>query len=137
MQPAPVSRNRCCAAQNRACGCCAQGDKEGGGNQFDLTCQPVVACGNFRIDRFLVKTALAASARVRSWPAGPTKGRPVRSSWSPGCSPISMTGACAGPSPKTVCVAFSHSGQARQARRLCAGSQWRFSSCITRRYRGL
>ncbi len=31
-----------------------------------------------------------AIARSSNWPAGPTKGRPTRSSWSPGCSPTSM-----------------------------------------------
>jgi hypothetical protein len=40
-----------------------------------------------------------------SRPAGPTKGRPVRSSSSPGCSPTSTTRALTLPSPNTVCVA--------------------------------
>src|SRR4051812_4785442 len=47
-------------------------------------------------------------------PAGPTNGWPSRSSRSPGCSPTSMTWDFASPSPKTVCEAFSHSGQAWQ-----------------------
>src|SRR6185369_6409837 len=33
-----------------------------------------------------------------------TKGRPARSSWSPGCSPMSISDASAGPSPNTVWV---------------------------------
>jgi hypothetical protein len=56
-----------------------------------------------------------AMARSSSWPAGPTKGRPARSSWSPGCSPTSMWCAPAGPSPHTAWVASAPMGQARQA----------------------
>src|SRR5712671_446294 len=56
----------------------------------------------------------ASSARSRRRPAGPTKGSPLRSSSSPGCSPTSMTLACSSPAPNTVCVAFAQSGQARQ-----------------------
>src|SRR5512133_2134801 len=56
----------------------------------------------------------ASSARSRRRPAGPTKGRPERSSSSPGCSPTRRISAVAGPSPNTVCVPRSHSGQARQ-----------------------
>src|SRR6185312_11153396 len=47
-------------------------------------------------------------------PAGPTKGWPARSSLSPGCSPTSITCACAGPSPNTVWLACFHKPQARQ-----------------------
>ena len=54
------------------------------------------------------------SALSSSRPAGPTNGSPVRSSWSPGCSPTNTMRAVSGPSPKTVCVAGSHSSQARQ-----------------------
>jgi hypothetical protein len=56
-----------------------------------------------------------ASSRQRSRrsPAGPTNGWPSRSSRSPGCSPTSITSAGTGPSPKTVAVASSHSGQRR------------------------
>jgi hypothetical protein len=39
-------------------------------------------------------------------PAGPPdEGAACRSSWSPNCSPTSMTGACAGPMPDIVWVA--------------------------------
>ena len=48
-------------------------------------------------------------------PAGPTNGRPVRSSASPGCSPTSTIEACSGPSPKTACVALAKSGHASQS----------------------
>src|SRR5688572_15266169 len=48
-------------------------------------------------------------------PAGPTNGRPVRSSASPGCSPTSTIGALAGPSPNTACVALANSGHASQS----------------------
>jgi len=44
-------------------------------------------------------------ALSKSFPAGPTKGLPWRSSWSPGCSPTKTSSAFAEPSPKTVCVA--------------------------------
>ena len=40
-----------------------------------------------------------------SLPVGPTNGWPLRSSASPGCTPISVSVARAGPSPNTVCVA--------------------------------
>jgi hypothetical protein len=46
-----------------------------------------------------------SSAASKIAPAGPTKGRPARSSWSPGCSPMNTIDASSGPSPKTVCVA--------------------------------
>src|SRR5688500_1152854 len=49
----------------------------------------------------------ASNARSSSLPAGPTNGRPARSSWSPGCSPTSITSADARPSPNTVCVPSS------------------------------
>src|SRR5690606_27011547 len=41
------------------------------------------------------------STLSRSWPARPTNGRPVRSSSSPGASPMSMKRASSGPSPNT------------------------------------
>jgi hypothetical protein len=48
-------------------------------------------------------------ARARAWssrrPAGPTNGRPARSSSCPGCSPTITMDARPGPSPKTVWVA--------------------------------
>src|SRR4051794_16092217 len=56
----------------------------------------------------------SASALSSSRPAGPTNGSPLRSSWSPGCSPTNTTRAVSGPSPNTVWVAGSHSSQARQ-----------------------
>src|SRR3954447_672365 len=51
-------------------------------------------------------------ASSSSFPAGPTKGLPTRSSWSPGCSPTIMITACDAPSPKTVCVAVFQRSQA-------------------------
>src|SRR5436305_10408209 len=59
---------------------------------------------------------MPASSRAlsRSFPAGPTNGLPCRSSWSPGCSPTNITSAFDVPSPKTVCVPVSCSGQAVQ-----------------------
>ena len=46
--------------------------------------------------------ATSVSARSRSLPAGPTNGSPLRSSWSPGCSPTSTTRARCEPAPNTV-----------------------------------
>src|SRR5580658_7413492 len=57
----------------------------------------------------------SANASSRSFPAGPTKGRPTRSSWSPGCSPTIMIAALEAPSPKTVCVAVFQRSQAVHA----------------------
>ena len=47
-------------------------------------------------------------------PAGPTNGRPARSSSFPGCSPTNITSAREGPSPNTVCVALFQRWHARQ-----------------------
>src|SRR4051812_33456104 len=58
--------------------------------------------------------AASVSARSSILPAGPTNGSPMRSSWSPGCSPTNRTRARWLPAPNTVCVAFFHRGQARQ-----------------------
>src|SRR5512147_1151402 len=55
-----------------------------------------------------------ASASSRSRPEGPTNGWPCRSSWSPGCSPTSITSAPRGPSPNTVWVASLQRWQPRQ-----------------------
>lgn len=44
----------------------------------------------------------AETIRSKSWPAGPTKGRPCLSSWAPGPSPMSITLASGLPSPKTT-----------------------------------
>src|ERR1700722_3872089 len=57
----------------------------------------------------------SANASSRSFPAGPTKGRPTRSSWSPGCSPTITITALEAPSPKTVCVAVFQRSQAVHA----------------------
>src|SRR3984893_14433603 len=59
---------------------------------------------------------MPASTRAlsRSFPAGPTNGAPSRSSTSPGCSPIIITGAGAGPAPNTVCVACLYSSHPSQ-----------------------
>src|SRR3954470_15341983 len=46
----------------------------------------------------------ASNALSSSLPDGPTNGRPALSSWSPGCSPTTMTRAVRGPSPNTVWV---------------------------------
>src|SRR5579872_6090641 len=43
----------------------------------------------------------SARASFSNRPAGPTKGRPSRSSWSPGCSPTKAMSAPSGPSPST------------------------------------
>jgi hypothetical protein len=51
------------------------------------------------------ETPATRSAASSTRPAGPTNGRPCRSSWSPGCSPTSMIAAREGPLPNTVCVA--------------------------------
>src|SRR5919106_2349915 len=56
----------------------------------------------------------SASASSSTRPAGPTNGRPSRSSRSPGCSPTKTISAFVRPSPKTVCVPVFQSGQARQ-----------------------
>jgi hypothetical protein len=55
------------------------------------------------------------SARSSMRPAGPTNGLPLISSWSPGCSPTSITVAPLGPVPGTACVASRWSGQRVQA----------------------
>src|ERR1041385_2690600 len=47
---------------------------------------------------------MAAIMSSSFWPARPTKGRPVRSSFSPGPSPMNMSLASGSPSPKTVCL---------------------------------
>src|SRR4051794_25614810 len=54
-------------------------------------------------------------ARSKSFPAGPTKGRPSRSSLSPGCSPTTISTARNGPSPITDCVANAPIGHSRHA----------------------
>src|SRR6266508_1842176 len=56
----------------------------------------------------------SSSAWSSKRPAGPTNGRPSRSSRSPGCSPMKRIGAPGLPSPKTVCVPVSWRGQAVQ-----------------------
>ena len=56
----------------------------------------------------------SSSARPSSSPAGPTNGWPSTSSRSPGCSPRRNSGARAGPSPNTVCVARAHRSHAVQ-----------------------
>ena len=55
-------------------------------------------------------TRSSASSSTR--PAGPTNGSPSLSSWSPGCSPTSISRAGTGPLPNTVWVARSHRSQA-------------------------
>ena len=50
----------------------------------------------------------------RKFPAGPTKGRPCRSSWNPGPSPMKRISALAGPSPGTALVREPCSGQSVQ-----------------------
>lgn len=56
----------------------------------------------------------STSASSRSLPAGPMNGWPALSSLSPGCSPMNITWALEGPSPKTVWVAFLQRSQALQ-----------------------
>ena len=53
----------------------------------------------------------AGEGAVRNTPAGPTNGRPARSSLSPGCSPINTIRAPTGPSPRTAWVAARYSSQ--------------------------
>lgn len=55
------------------------------------------------VDLITNETSLLDRALERA-PAGPTKGRPARSSRSPGCSPTITIRASSGPSPKTVWV---------------------------------
>ena len=52
-------------------------------------------------------TSASRSAWSRSLPAGPTNGSPALSSWSPGCSPTTISGASSGPLPATPWVASS------------------------------
>ena len=61
-------------------------------------------------------------------PARPTKGRPWRSSFSPGPSPIKKIRASTSPSPKTVCVLCWLNRQAEQLR------TWPSSSSCSRRF---
>ena len=56
-----------------------------------------------------------ASMSSSSFPAGPTKGSPRRSSCSPGPSPMNMSSAFSFPTPKTSSCRVSHSEQPRQA----------------------
>src|SRR5213080_2159692 len=88
----------------------------------------------------------SSSASSSSLPAGPTNGRPARSSRSPGCSPTNISSAERPPSPNTVCVPFFHRSHARQpaaaSRRAAndlrplASSAAESSSVIRRRYLG-
>src|SRR5439155_25441883 len=88
----------------------------------------------------------SSSASSSSWPAGPTNGRPARSSRSPGCSPTNISSAERPPSPNTVCVPFFHRSHARQPAaaprravndlRPLASSAAESSSVIPRRYLG-
>src|SRR5487761_2154583 len=71
----------------------------------------------------------SSSARSSISPAGPTNGLPARSSLSPGASPTSIAGACAGPSPNTVWVASFQSGQARQ-RAASSRRVWRLDESV-------
>ena len=56
------------------------------------------------------------SSSSRKLPAGPTKGRPWRSSCAPGPSPMNSSSASAGPSPGTAWVRPACSGQSVQLR---------------------
>src|SRR3954454_13101927 len=56
----------------------------------------------------------SSSALSSSAPAGPTNGRPCRSSLSPGCSPMNITVDDDFPSPNTVCVPLFQRSQAWQ-----------------------
>src|SRR5215207_3503828 len=47
---------------------------------------------------------MPSSRRLRSWPEGPTKGRPWRSSWKPGASPTNIRSAWGSPWPNTTWV---------------------------------
>src|SRR5919107_5446199 len=49
--------------------------------------------------------------RLRSWPEGPTKGTPWRSSWKPGASPTNIRSACGSPWPNTTMVRLWYSRQ--------------------------
>ena len=65
----------------------------------------------------------SASARSNTCPAGPTNGRPCRSSWSPGCSPTKAIAAPTGPSPSTARVPPSTIGGAAAIMRLSSSSE--------------
>ena len=93
----------------------AEGDQRRRIDQLDLALEPVQAGRGLLLRRRLVDPALAAQLELEvldgvgdvdrraldrraprgrasnSWPAGPTKGRPCRSSWSPGCSPTNIS----------------------------------------------
>src|SRR5215211_8546978 len=47
---------------------------------------------------------MPCSSRLRSWPEGPTKGTPWRSSWKPGASPTNIRSAWGSPWPNTTWV---------------------------------
>src|SRR5215469_4561491 len=57
----------------------------------------------------------SSNARSSSFPAGPTNGRPSRSSRLPGCSPTNITSAPGAPSPKTAWVARSQMSHPRHS----------------------
>ena len=77
--------------------------------------------GGRHLTIFAMKTSsrlvpMDASNPSSSCPAGPTNGRPWRSSWNPGPSPINSRSALGLPSPGTAFVLPRWSGQSVQAR---------------------
>ena len=115
-----------------------QADEHLRSDESQLRLKPREARGDLRAVRLLVDATFAAELvaemlddirdvdviprdprlvepAVEQPPAGPTNGCPSMSSRSPGCSPTNITSASRTPSPKTACVAPSHSSQARHS----------------------
>ena len=95
-----------CRARKGAQACCSSGS----GSRL---------CGGRHLTMLAIYTRVrsrstSSSIVSSSLPAGPTKGRPCRSSCSPGPSPISMISACSFPSPNTRLFRPRQSAQASQ-----------------------
>ena len=78
-------------------------------------------CGGRHLTMLVIYTPrprsspMLCSIKSNSFPAGPTKGSPCRSSSCPGPSPTNITSACRSPTPKTARLRFSESGQRAHA----------------------
>ena len=110
-------------ADHGTCCSCAEADDQLGPDYGHFGVEPWPASNDFNSRRFFMDPSLGAllelevfhsicdidvsmpaswRARSKSAPAGPTNGRPARSSLSPGCSPAIMIRAEDGPSPRTA-----------------------------------
>ena len=153
-RPTAVPRHPDAAAEQRLGGDRAEADEDVRPHDRELGLEPRLAGGDLGRVRPLVDPSLPTRLplevldRVRQVgirpldpgflerlveepSAGPTNGRPARSSRSPGCSPTSRSRDAFRPAPKTVCVPSRQSGHARQ---LCAASRSDASDSLGGRY---